>query len=205
MQQINLFVADFAPTPQRFGLRTVLRACLGLLLLLLLIGVFLYQQVHGERRARDELSAKLDDVILRISQSRGNEQARQQVGVQLQQLRTQLAARQALLTDLQQREARQTVGFAPLLQTLARHHDSRLWLTQIVWHNGQLQLTGETLSAAAVPVWLGKLQTEPPIAGLRFDGMQLSRIEDKPGVLAFELNRAPTATSGGQPHASVQR
>ena len=205
MQQINLFVADFAPAPQRFGLHTVVRASVGLLLLLFLIGAFLFQQVHGERRARVELSGKLDEVIQRIRQSQGNEKARQEIGLQLQQLRAQIAVRQSLLTDLQRREARQTLGFAPLLQTLAREHDSRLWLTHIGWHNGQLQLTGETLSAAAVPIWLGRLQNAPPITGLRFDGMQLSRIDDKPGVLAFQLNPVTTTNTGGQPHASAQR
>ena len=204
MQQVNLFLAEYAPTPQRFGLRTVVFSGLGLLILLTFIGAFLVQQLHGERVRNASARQQLDDVINRISQSHGNQQARQQIAAQLLQLRAQLDIRQTLLTDLQQREARQTLGFAPLLQTLAREHDSRLWLTHIAWQHGQLQLAGETLSAAAVPIWLGRLQSQPPIQGLRFDGMQLSRMEEKPGVLAFSLNPL-LATEGHRDDAATQR
>lgn len=204
MQQINLFLAEFAPTPQRFGLRTLLRTLLGLLLLLLLIGVFLVQQLQQEREHTQTARTELDAVITRISETRGNEQARQNVAAQLEQLRTLLDQRQALLSDLQQREAKQTSGFASLLQTLAETHDSRLWLTQFSLQGEHLQLTGETLNAAAVPAWLNRLQQRPPIQGLRFAGLQLQRIDAKPGVLAFSLNPDVPLT-GEADHAVPQR
>lgn len=209
MQQVNLFLAEFAPTPQRLGLRTLLQLLLALLLLLMLIGSFLFQQLHQQREQSSNARAALDGVIATISQSKGNEQARQNVAEQLQQLRRQLTDRQALLADLQQREQQQTRGFAPLLQTLAAQHDSRLWLTRITLKADYLQLTGETLNAAAVPHWLGKLQAEPPVQGLRFTGMELHQLADKPGVLAFSLNPDSLPESapatGGDRDAAVQR
>ena len=188
MQQINLFLAEFAPTPQRFGLRVLLRSLLGVLLLLLLIGVFLVQQLAQERERTQAARQALDAVITTIGETRGNEQARQNVAAQLEQLRAQLAQRQALLQDLQQREAKQTSGFASLLQTLAETHDQRLWLTTFSVKGDHLQLTGETLNAAAVPAWLSRLQAKPPIQGLRFAGLHMQRVDAKPGVLAFSLN-----------------
>lgn len=207
MQQINLFVAEFAPTPQRLTLHTLLRLLMGLLLVLVLIGAFLAQQLYRERERSAQARAELDGVIAAISQSHGNQQAQQNVAARLEQLRVQLAERQALLTDLQQREARQTTGFAPLLQTLAQQHDSRLWLTHIAVKNGRLQLAGETLNAAAVPSWLGKLQHATAIQGQRFAGLSISRVDSKPGVLAFSLSPEPPATDArsGDDHAAAQR
>ena len=49
-------------------------------------------------------------------------------------------------------------------------------------------MTGETLNAAAVPAWLSRLQAKPPVPGLRFAGLQMQRVDAKPGVLAFSLN-----------------
>ncbi|HEX4909237.1 MAG TPA: PilN domain-containing protein [Permianibacter sp.] len=187
MQQINLFLPEFAPTPQRFGLRVLLRSLLGVLLLLLLIGVFLVQQLAQERERTQAARQALDAVITTIGETRGNEQARQNVAAQLEQLRAQLAQRQALLQDLQQREAKQTSGFASLLQTLAETHDQRLWLTTFSVKGDHLQLSGETLNAAAVPAWLSRLQAKPPVQGLRFAGLQMQRVDAKPGVLAFSL------------------
>ncbi|NQD37302.1 hypothetical protein HPT27_09705 [Permianibacter sp. IMCC34836] len=207
MQQINLFLAEFAPAPQRLTLRTLLRLLIGLLLVLVLIGAFLAQQLYRERDRSAQGRTELDGVIAAISQSHGNQQAQQNVAARLAQLRLQLTEQQALLADLQQREARQTTGFAPLLQTLAQEHDSRLWLTHIAAKNGRLQLAGETLNAAAVPSWLGKLQTTAPLQGQRFAGLSISRVDSKPGVLAFRLSPEPlaTETESGDSHAAAQR
>lgn len=207
MQQVNLFLAEFAPAPQRLTLRTLLRLLIGLLLVLALVAAFLGQQLYRERERSAQTRTGLDGVIAAISQSHGNQQAEQNVATRLAQLRAQLTERQALLTDLQEREARQTTGFAPLLQILAQEHDSRLWLTHIATKNGRLQLSGETLNAAAVPSWLGKLQATAPIQGQRFAGLSISRVDSKPGVLAFSLSPEPlaTETAAGENHAAAQR
>jgi Tfp pilus assembly protein PilN len=206
MQQVNLFQAEYSPTPQRLGLRVLLQAAIGTLLVLLVIGVFLLQQLSRERSRSEEARAGLDSVITAISQSKGNEHARQRVAEQMQQLRTRLEEQQALLADLQQREQRQTHGFASLLHALAAQHDSRLWLTHIALKDERLLLAGETLNAAAVPAWLGQLQHQPPIQGLRFGGLQLLRIESKPGVLAFAVTPEPEPDNEGDANdATAQR
>ncbi len=198
MQQINLFLPEFVPTPQRFNLRALMQWLIALLVLLMLIGLFLAQQLRTARHDTEQAREKQNAVITAISQTHGDQEAQTQMAAKRAELEAQLARRQALLTDLQQREQRQTVGFAPLLQTLATHHDKRLWLTHIEVEQGQIALAGETLSAAAVPTWLGQLQTLAPIQGQRFGGLSLSRIEDKPGVLAFRVHPDAGATASSK-------
>jgi len=198
MQQVNLYLDEFAPKPQRLGLRSLLQLLAGVLLLLILIGLFLSQQLSSARQQSAESRQALDAVIAAISQSHGDQLAQQNVAMQLEQLLKQVAEQQALLADLKQREASQTKGFASVLQTLAEQHDARLWLTHIAIRHGSLQLAGETLDAAVVPSWLGRLQTSEPLAGQRFAALSLNRIEDKPGVIAFSVDP-------GAEHAAISR
>jgi hypothetical protein len=126
-------------------------------------------QVTGLRQARDDLDRQ------RAEQSRAL-QARLSAG------QARLASQSALLAHLHSTAAPGAPGAqANVMRAFARQHREGLWLTGFsLSPPDTLALRGRSLSAKAVPDYVRRLQTEPILAGYRFDSLVLTRPDAPP-------------------------
>lgn len=120
----------------------------------------------------------------------------------IQQLDTQLAARERALALLQGATVGGTRGFSAQLAALARHSMPGLWLQRISLSEltGSMSLAGATTDPDSVPRYLHALGTERTLAGMRFDRLTIQRPRTRSAAFAFQA----TGTAGAGAGAPVQ-
>jgi hypothetical protein len=186
-QQINLYQPVFGARRQPLSAR-MFAIAFGAVL----AGLMAYS-VHGKM----ELAALTQSVeALRTQQAEQESQlsasgeqlaARDkpaQIDIRLKRLERTLAERRSALKILQSGAAGQPLGFAARMEALARRHVDGLWIDQLVLSgtNGSMSLSGATLNADTVPVYLQNLARESVLSGTRFDEFVIERPANAPSV-----------------------
>lgn len=181
MQQINLYLPQFRQIAPPFSagkmVATLILGWLGLAG----YGLLLMQQERETQLAHQQLTIERDQ-----KQSRNRDLLKQyperrpdpSLVTQRDTLNRQIGYRQQFIAHLQPfatPEARHP--FSTYLHGLARQDLESLWLTsiQIRDRGNGLTLKGATLDADALPIYIQRLNREPPFSGITLDKLTLQR------------------------------
>jgi hypothetical protein len=209
-QQINLYRPDAGATRRPFGADTLAFAAGSVLVLLLLIGGIGEWRVEGLQRAVQRLQQQQQaqqDSLRALGQLLPPGQSALDIDSRIQQLQTELAARERALRLLQQGAIGRTGGFAAQLAALARCPVHGLWLQRITISgiDDSMSLAGVTLQPDSVPRYLRALAGEKALSGLRFYRLQIAQqlsrnarqtpqpVATSPGGFTFSADGAPAA------------
>jgi hypothetical protein len=199
-QQVNLYQPIFRPRRRPFAAATALWA-VGLVVVVLLAtwGYGLMRVTHlGQDLVR---LRSLQQQQLLIAANTGAARSGRPSPVELQATANQLLAdlkqRQLALEVLRSGAAGDAGGFARRLEALAHRHIDGLWLDQIVLVGGAgvASISGRTLDADLVPVYLQALTAESALAGTRFESF---RIESTPALSTDSEAPAITGAATGK-------
>lgn len=188
-QQINLFQPVFRREAKVFSART-LAQILALALVLGVAGSALLQlQLAKHAATRDLLDGqyrKLESQLLTLEAQADTGQLAA-LDTRIKDLETRLANGATELAEIQGLLLERSTGFAPVLEALALHPLSGLWLTGIHLQDGELQLQGIVLDPELIPRYLDLLAEDAALAHWSLATVQLERVADQPGQLQFTL------------------
>jgi Tfp pilus assembly protein PilN len=183
-QQINLYQPSFSEERKLFSALTV-AITLGLVLIALAgFSAHAYWGVAKLEREVALLREQHAQQESRLAQAGELQAARAQpaeIEARIKQLTAALSNRTRALEILQSGAAGQTSGFGARLEALARRHVDGLWLDVLVLSgaNGSMSLSGATVDADLVPVYLHNLARETVLNGTRFDDFVIERPDAK--------------------------
>jgi Tfp pilus assembly protein PilN len=197
-QQVNLY-QHTAPAWRPFGSATLTLAAGAVACGLAAIWAFGSWQVAGLQRSVDALQrrqAAQQATLTALGSLQSDGAAPVDLQARIQQLSTELAAREHALSLLQSGAVGSTNGFSAQLAALARHPMTGLWLRQITVSDlsGSMSLAGEAIDPDRVPRYLRALATEHVLAGLQFDRLVIERPETPPTASAAAHSRAHPTT-----------
>lgn len=209
IQSIDLYRDDLRPEEQSPELVRNL-ALIGLGVVLLVIwGAALQWQASTSASRLASLNAEQEQLQAQVAT------ASQQLGARVPDpsitaalVRAQFAVdgRRWLLGRLEETGASGVV-FSEVLSGLGRQRLEPLWLTHIRIAEGgkQLGLSGQTLSAEAVPQYLQRLAAEPALKGREFEYFSIARPEKSGAPLAFSLATGCEALAEGCADSTTER
>ncbi len=196
-QQVNLY-QDTAPAWRPFGSATLALASGAVGCCFALIWAFGSWQIARLQRSVDALQRQQsaqEATLGALGSLQAGDGNSADLQARVQQLSTELAARERALALLEGGAVGSTKGFSAQLSALARHSMAGLWLRQITSSglNGSMSLAGESVEPDRVPRYLRALATERALAGLRFDRLAIERPETLPGAPAPRHAPPPAA------------
>jgi Tfp pilus assembly protein PilN len=182
-QQINLLAPILLAPRRHFSAATLVQATGLLILAGLAFGLWLQRADRRSAAEQEQLLARLttERQSLIVAQaglpSAADPAALQQ---QITALRQGNAQRQALLDSLDgsDREGRR---HSDLLLLIARSLPPPVWVNELRWTAGHLELTGATLDTAALRPWLAELRRQPLLQGLELQGLRVERVSGRSG------------------------
>lgn len=208
-QQINLCNPVLLTQKRYFSAQVMLRAYLGLMVLLSATCVYWVWQLDAERDAfnvavktqSSELKI-LQDSMGKIKLDAGTAVKGLSQGLQAQRLKQ--LQREQLLTALNKGHFQAGSGHAARLKLVAQSIPAKVWLTEIKADDGLLQLAGLTLETALLNEWMRRLEGSPALAGqkLSFIKVEQSLAPSAKPVWNFTMATAlakPLPLSGGAP------
>ncbi len=183
-QQINLYEAEYHPQLKQFSARTALGALGIVALALASIAGYAAWQVTRLNTSAALVREQHDASQQRLAQSQAihDEHANPvEADARIKRLSNELAVRTQALNLLQSGAAGETSGFAARLEALARRHVEGVWLNRMEFAGGTgaMNLSGATLSADLVPLYLRSLSDESVLTGARFDEFVIERPDEK--------------------------
>ncbi len=216
MQQINLYLPQFRQIVPPFAAGKMVATLIIGWLGLGGYGLWLMQQGSEAQLAIQQLTTERDQ-----KQNRNRDLAKQYpeprpdpaLVTQRDTLNRQIGYRQQFIAHLQPfttPEARHP--FSTYLHGLARQDLESLWLTsiQISARGNGLTLKGATLDADALPIYIQRLNREPPFSGITLDKLTLQRGGQTPPADPKAAPRQPpaaqateTATDAGDDEAVI--
>lgn len=108
---------------------------------------------------------------------------------QLADVQKKIQNREALFEFVESGElSNDATQFVEVMRDLATYHHSDLWLTQIEIDPSKVRLTGQTVTPAAVPIWLKKLEQSPFFKGKSFSHVKFDQVADKDRVRTFVIS-----------------
>ena len=199
MQQINLYVQELRPQRQVLPARHVLLILAAVLVLALLVQAVTFWQVSqakAAQQAADRNLAAVQQDYQRLEQALAERVVDDRLRITSQQLTQQLEGTRALVRALQP-DLSLRATLSPVLEALARQHETGLWLSQIQLapDEGLLALRGYLMRPDLLPVYLRRLQTEPAFGTLQFNVMRLQEQSER---------QADSETQGLQFYVSTQ-
>ncbi len=193
MQQINLYQSCLKKEKTQLSSRRLLIAMAlvsGLMLGLSLI----YALQVGQREAELETAgAEQAAKMAQLETLQAQLQARRkdaQLQARVDALVLEISNRQKVMKVLGEQRFGNIEGFTRHVSGLARQRIDGLWFTEVrISHGGQtLGLKGQALKAELLPRYLQRLSTEVIFSGKAFEMLSMSRNQDRPGRMDFELH-----------------
>lgn len=191
-QQVNLFQPIFRQERKLLSFTVLLQACAVVLVVLLLIYAWGWQQTRqmqadlGNLQQRlTQRSTQLADLTARLTAMRTDAGLQQQ----MQSLEQEVAARQKVVAALQRVREGYTQGVSSYLEGFARQTPQGIWLTGFMVQAGGegLVIRGNALAPASVPVFIEQLAKESALKGTRFSAMQIQREQPDSGYVGFTV------------------
>jgi hypothetical protein len=191
-QQINLY-QETAPPWRPFGSATLALAVAAVSGCLAVIWGYGTWQVDDLQRAVGALEHQQQAqqaMLSTLGSLPGGDGGATDLQSRIQELNTELAARERALALLQGATVGSTSGFSAELAALARHPMPGLWLRQITLSDltGTMSLAGEVMDPDRVPRYLHALGTERTLAGMRFDRLAIQRPQTETAVFRFHAD-----------------
>ncbi|HET9445313.1 MAG TPA: PilN domain-containing protein [Steroidobacteraceae bacterium] len=186
-QQINLHQPIFRR--ERKAISAVMVATTLGVLALALIAFSMYTaqsvaQLENEVAKLTEQQTKQQEQLTKVGETLSRQARRSDVEARVKSLTTTLSERTQALQVLQSGAAGQTSGFATRMEALARRHVNGLWIDRLAMSGTQssMSISGGSLDADIVPVYLRSLSSETVLSGTRFDDFVIERTEKGSGI-----------------------
>lgn len=192
MQQINLYQPIFRKEKKVFSAIAMLQVTALVFLILTAMAVYSWWSLQPFQAEIDRITAerqKLDKQIKNLKQEVAKNTRSQLLEDELRRIKAELARKRRIQSVLNQGSFGNKKGFSSIWEGLARQHVNGLWLTGIKVQNGgqRLSLEGKTISAELVPIYIQKLSTEAAFSGISFNVLDLTRDEENPSVIRFNV------------------
>ena len=115
--------------------------------------------------------------LAKVGEVLSRQASRADVEARVKGLSATLSERTQALQVLQSGAAGQTSGFASRMEALARRHVNGLWIDGLAMSgtHSTMSLTGGSVDADIVPVYLRSLSSEAVLSGTRFDDFMIER------------------------------
>jgi cell division protein FtsB len=207
-QQINLYQPIFRKQRQIFSAKTMLQA-LGLVSVALLAiygyGSFRVGNLEAEVVQLEGRERALTTQLARIDPSMGSAR-RAELEAELARLNATLLEQQRLIEVLRDHPLGRTEGFSGYLAALGRQRMAELWLTAIAINGATsaIELSGRTLTAELVPVYMQRLGRETVLTGQRFDQFEIERDGETGEAVFHATSRAVTEALAANGERSVR-
>ncbi len=193
MQQINLYQSCLQKKKTRLSSRQLLIAMALVSGLMLGLGLVYSLQVGELEAELETVSAVQAAKMAQIETLQAQLQARRKnarLQAEVDALMLEISNRQKVMKVLGEQRFGNIEGFTEHVSGLARQRLDGLWFTEVrISHGGQtLGLKGRTLKAELLPRYLQRLSTEMIFAGKAFETLSMSRNQDRPSRMDFELH-----------------
>ena len=193
MQQINLYQSCLQKKKTRLSSRQLLIAMVLVSGLMLGLGLVYSLQVGELEAELETVSAVQAAKMAQIETLQAQLQARRKnarLQAEVDTLMLEISNRQKVMKVLGEQRFGNIEGFTEHVSGLARQRLDGLWFTEVrISHGGQtLGLKGQTLKAELLPRYLQRLSTEMIFAGKAFETLSMSRNQDRPSRMDFELH-----------------
>ena len=179
-QQINLHQPIFRRERKALSAVTV-AATLGVVVVAL-TGFSLYTargvaRLQAQVTQLTEQQQKQQEQLGKVGETFSRHARRSDVEARVRALQTTLSERTQALQVLQSGAAGQTSGFASRMEALARRHVNGLWIEGLAMSgtHSTMSISGGSVDADIVPVYLRSLSSEAVLSGTRFDDFVIER------------------------------
>jgi Tfp pilus assembly protein PilN len=179
-QQINLYQPIFRRESKTLSAVTV-ATMLGVVAVAL-TGFSLYTARSVDRLAAEvaqltEQQQNQQAQLAQVGEALSRHARRAAVEARVKVLTATLNERTEALHVLQSGAAGQTTGFASRLEALARRHVNGLWIDGLAMSgtHSTMSITGGSVDADIVPIYLRSLSGEAVLSGTRFDDFVIER------------------------------
>lgn len=191
-QQINLYQAVLIDTPEPLRLRQVgliLALFLALLAVLTLFSFWQMRDVSQQLVSLAEQQREKAELVATLERQYPERQKSVLLDTEIARSRDLLAGQKKLLGYFSVREEGNNDRILEILDGLARNRQKGLWLQRIrLTANGRnIALAGSALRPEQVPLYLQSLGEKGVLHGQVFSRLQLSRLQERPGQVAFSL------------------
>ena len=181
-QQINLFQAELRPAANPLSTSRVVTAIATLVVgmaLLLMHGNRQIEEIEAIVAGLEEVSSNNRAYLEQMARVRSTNTPNQLLTARLAEVQREHDALQGVINELEDVSKTYTQGFSAYLAGFARHPVNGLWLTgfRISADSGEMQISGSTIHAENVPVFLQQLAAEDAFAGREFHTFRMVRPE----------------------------
>lgn len=186
-QQINLHQPVFRGERKTLSATTV-AATLGLSAVALtafsLYAAHMVGQLQAQVTELTEQQQNQQAQLLNVGEVLAHQGRRSDIEARVKALKATLSERSQALKVLQSGAAGQTSGFAARMEALARRHVNGLWIDGLAMSGtqGTMSISGGSVDADIVPVYLRSLSGEAALSGTRFDDFVIERPDKSAGV-----------------------
>ncbi|GLP97395.1 PilN domain-containing protein [Paraferrimonas sedimenticola] len=187
--RINLYSDSLFPKQHRLSFDRLALFSVAALVIMLLIGVFTSWQASqalAEVRVAERELSQTQQTHNDLKDRVKAHAPRPELVEQVNRRERQLAMKQLLIRELNERSRLTSTGFSPLMKDLASVHRSDLWLTQIYASEGKFRFEGGATMASSLPKWVDQLQTTETLRGQSFHSMTMQ--SQKNQALSFVLS-----------------
>jgi Tfp pilus assembly protein PilN len=207
-QQINLHQPIFRRERKTFSAMMVVTTLAVVTVALTAYSAYTTRAVdrlQEEVAALTEQQAKQQEQLLKVGELHSRQARRSDAEARVKTLTTTLSERTQALHVLQSGAAGQTSGFAARMEALARRHVNGLWIDALAMSGTQstMSISGSSVDADIVPVYLRSLSSEAVLSGTRFDDFVIERPESaklpaktvrfRAGSKSLPVKRAPAS------------
>lgn len=194
-QQINLFQPVFRREAKVFSARALAQVLVLALVLIVTSFALLQLQLGRHNTTRDLLDGQFRSLNsqLQTLEKRADAGELAALETRIKELENRLAEGAEELAGLQDQVLSRSDGYASLLEALARHPQSGLWLTAIRAQDDGLELEGLTLDPERLPAYLAELNADAALARWPLIAVKMERLADPSAQLRFVLRSAGAA------------
>jgi len=189
---INLYQESLKPQKEKLPFEKVLWVNGGAFLVMLTVTIVLNvlaSNQDAKLKARAAESAALNNELAQLKTQLEQKRDITALEAQLSDLQVKIKNREALFEFVDSGElSHDATQFVEIMRDLANYHHNDLWLTHIEIDTSKVRLTGETITPAAIPVWLEQLEQSPFFKGKAFSHVKFEQVPDEERVRTFVIS-----------------
>lgn len=189
-QEVNLYLPHFRTVEIQFSAKTIAQSCGVIAIALVAITLFSKFQLQTMRHSLEMAKNQEIEIGEQVLELEQQKKSRKNLDVyrEVELLKHQLEARQALVGKMGNHQGANVDGFSNAMKALATQHIEGLWLTKFEFMAGgaEIKLDGETSHASLVPNYVNRLKHDPAFAQADFGLLKLvNQTASTEGFLRF--------------------
>ena len=151
-----------------------------------------HQQTKAEFVTLEQQKQQQDLLFSEISEGLNNRKINPALLSQVENNQKNISFKKRILSEISGQEGLKTNGFSKLMNDLARHHQTGLWLTHINLNGVNVMMEGAANESAIIPKWLSTLGQTDYFKGQEFAGTRLYRDTDQQLKFIIETGKVLT-------------